>query len=272
MKQHNIKLICSDIDGTLLDKNRALSSKTKAVFNLLKDIYPSVLISSRMPKSLRQLQAELCIQKNPIIAYNGSLIQCENQTLFSQEMPFSLLEKMVKYIEGTTIHLSLYHKDEWMVPTNDYWAKREAHNTKVDPVIAPLDKTLADWKKRGISAHKVMCMGEEEEIEILYRQLELHQNEINAYRSKSTYIEVSHIEQDKASAIRFLLKKKYPEIEMDNVIAFGDNYNDATLLEKVGLGVAVANAKKEVLAIANKITNANIEDGVALFLEKELLK
>ena len=117
-----------------------------------------------------------------------------------------------------------------------------------------------------------MCMGEEEEIEILYRQLELHQNEINAYRSKSTYIEVSHIEQDKASAIRFLLKKKYPEIEMDNVIAFGDNYNDATLLEKVGLGVAVANAKKEVLAIANKITNANIEDGVALFLEKELLK
>ena len=59
---------------------------------------------------------------------------------------------------------------------------------------------------------------------------------------------------------------------MDHVIAFGDNYNDATLLEKVGLGIAVANAKEEVLAIANEITHANIEDGVALFLEKELLK
>lgn len=272
MKQPNIKLICSDIDGTLLDKNRELSSKTKAVFDELKDNYPSVLISSRMPKSLRQLQTELDIQKDPIIAYNGSLILWGDQTLFSQEMPFSLLEKMAKYIEGTSVHLSLYHNDEWVVPANDYWAKREAHNTKVDPTIAPLHQTLAEWKKREISAHKVMCMGEEEEIEVLYQHLQLHQNEINAYRSKSTYIEVSHIEQDKASALAFLLKEKYPQIEMNQVVAFGDNYNDATLLEKVGVGVAVANAKKEILAKANQITQANIEDGVALYLERELLK
>ena len=117
-----------------------------------------------------------------------------------------------------------------------------------------------------------MCMGEEKEIEVLYQQLQLHRNEINTYRSKSTYIEVSHIEQDKASALALLLKKKYPEIDMNNVIAFGDNYNDATLLEKVGLGVAVANAREEILANANHITKANIEDGVALFLERELLK
>ena len=272
MRPHKIKLICSDIDGTLLDKNRALSVKTKSVFGQLKITYPCVLISSRMPKSLRQLQLELGIENNPIIAYNGSLIQWGNQTLFSHEMPFSLLEKMVKYIEGTTIHLSLYHKDEWIVPTDDYWAKREAHNTKVDPSIAPLHQTLADWKKREISAHKVMCMGEKEEIDVLYQQLQLHQNEINTYRSKSTYIEVSHIEQDKASALALLLKEKYPQIEMNHVVAFGDNYNDVTLLEKVGLGVAVANAREEILANANHITKANIEDGVALFLERELLK
>lgn len=272
MKQLNIKLICSDIDGTLLDKNRELSSKTIDVFSAIKDNYPCVLISSRMPKSLRQLQKELDIQKDPIIAYNGSLILWEDQTLFSQEIPFSLLEKMAKYIEATTIHLSLYHKDEWVVPANDYWAKREAHNTKVDPSIAPLEQTLANWKKREISAHKVMCMGEKEEIDVLYQQLQLHLNEINAYRSKSTYIEVSHIEQDKASALALLLKEKYPQIEMNHVVAFGDNYNDVTLLEKVGLGVAVANAREEILANANHITKANIEDGVALFLERELLK
>lgn len=272
MKQENIKLICSDIDGTLLDKDRALSEKTKAVFSQLKDKYPSVLISSRIPKSLRQLQAELGIENNPIIAYNGSLIQSKGETLFSQELPFALLEKMVEYIKGTNIHLSLYHKDEWVVPADDYWAKREAHNTKVNPRIAPLTASLADWKKRGISAHKVMCMGEEEEIDLLYQQLQLHQNEINAYRSKNTYIEVSHIEQDKASALWLLLQQKYPEISMENVVAFGDNYNDSTLLENVGLGVAVANAKEEVLKSSNTVCKANIEDGVALFLEALLLK
>ena len=272
MKQQNIQLICSDIDGTLLDKNRALSSKTKAVFSILKEVYPILLISSRMPKSLRQLQAELGIQKDPIIAYNGSLIQWEEQTLFSQEIPFPLVEKIVKYVAGTSIHLSLYHKDQWVVPADDYWAKREARNTKVNPSIAPLTATLTTWKKREISAHKIMCMGEEEEIDLLYQQLQLHQHEINAYRSKNTYIEVSHIEQDKASALSLILQKKYPENLMENVVAFGDNYNDITLLENVGLGVAVANAKEEVLKKANTVCKANIEDGVALFLEEFLLK
>lgn len=267
----NIHLICSDIDGTLLNKDRELSPKTIAVIKQLKATYPVILISSRMPKSLRQLQGELGIESDPIIAYNGSLIQSNQTTLFSQEMPFHLLEKMVDYVEGTSIHLSFYHKDEWVVPAQDYWAKREARNTKVNPEVAPLKDTLANWKAREISAHKVMCMGDENEIDVLYQKLQLHRGEINAYRSKNTYIEVSHTEQDKASALSLLLQQNYPKIKMENVVAFGDNYNDSTLLEQVGLGVAVANAKGEVLQLADKVGKTNIDDGVALFLEEIFL-
>ena len=50
---------------------------------------------------------------------------------------------------------------------------------------------------------------------------------------------------------------------MNDVIAFGDNYNDIEMLKAVGLGVAVSNAKKEVLAIADKVTDSNKNDGVA---------
>lgn len=272
MNLNNYQLICSDIDGTLLDENRAISLTTKNVFQSLKDRLPIVLISSRMPQSLRQLQQELTIQDQPLIAYNGSLIIVDKKVLFSQELPFSILGHLKEYVESTNIHLSLYHQDEWVVPTNDYWAKREANNTKVTPKIQPLTTTLSHWGKESKSAHKVMCMGAAQEIEVLYQRLiKEHAHEINAYRSKDTYIEISHINQDKASALELLLMKHYPGVEMENVIAFGDNYNDATLLQKTGLGVAVANAKKKVLELAKEVCKANIDDGVALFLDQLFL-
>ena len=269
MTKPDIRLICSDIDGTLLNKDRQLAEKTIAVFQVLKERFPVVLISSRMPKSLRLLQSELKIETHPLIAYNGSLILDGNETLLSQELSLQQMEKLVGYVEGTSIHLSLYHKDEWVVPAYDYWAKREENNTRVRPLVQDLSLTLADWKKRGLGAHKIMCMGEAAEIEILYQKLRAeHAEEMHAYRSKDTYIEVSPIDQDKAAALEHLLTIKYPEIEMEHCIAFGDNYNDSTLLEQAGIGVAVANAKREVLELADVITEKNTEDGVANYLEK----
>ena len=58
----------------------------------------------------------------------------------------------------------------------------------------------------------------------------------------------------------------YPEYTMDEVVAFGDNYNDIEMLKAVGLGVAVSNAKDEVLAIADSVTETNKHDGVAIAL------
>jgi hydroxymethylpyrimidine pyrophosphatase-like HAD family hydrolase len=83
------------------------------------------------------------------------------------------------------------------------------------------------------------------------------------YRSKDTYIEISHKNISKKTAIEVLLKDHYTNISMDKVIAFGDNYNDIEMLKAVGLGVAVANANYEVLQIADVVTDTNKNDGVA---------
>jgi hydroxymethylpyrimidine pyrophosphatase-like HAD family hydrolase len=62
------------------------------------------------------------------------------------------------------------------------------------------------------------------------------------------------------------VEKKF-DIKLDEVFAFGDNYNDIEMLEGVGLGVAVGNAREEVKKVANQITLTNKEDGVAIILE-----
>lgn len=264
-----IKLICTDIDGTLLNKDRRLSATTLKTFQRLSPHFPIVLISSRMPLSMRQLQKELAIENYPLIAYNGSLILDQETVLYSEGLSTDFQNVLASYINKTSIHLSFYHHDEWYVPEEDYWAKREAHNTRIRPTVQSLDVTLASWKKEGKVAHKIMCMGAEDEINGLYQQLQQHHGqEVNAYRSKATYIEVSVKSQDKASAMALLLQKKYAHWDMEHVIAFGDNYNDATLLQQVGYGIAVANAKAKVLPLAYATTKANVEDGVAHYLNK----
>ncbi len=262
------KLICSDIDGTLLNKDRELSKITISEVKRISPI-PFILISSRMPKAMRHLQHELGNTTTPIIAYNGGLIINNDDIIQSTEINNLVLESIINKCNTTSIHISLYHADEWFVPAIDFWAKREISNTKVVPIIKSNTEVLKSWELEGIGAHKIMCMGEENEIEYLYKVLEKeHSNDIILYRSKSTYIEISHRAISKKTAIETLINHCYPNIDMHEVVAFGDNYNDVEMLKSVGLGIAVANANEAVLKIAKKVTETNKNDGVAMALSE----
>ncbi len=259
----NYQLICSDIDGTLLNINRELSEATIKQVQRLSHI-PFILISSRMPKAMRHLQDVLGNTTTPIIAYNGGLILNNDTVVESTTINNSVLESIIEKCASTSIHLSLYHSDEWYVPSLDYWAKREINNTKVHPEVKSSSDVLETWKTEDKGAHKIMCMGDEHEIDFLYKTLEKeHYNDIILYRSKATYIEISHRAISKKTAIETLINHSYPHITLNDVIAFGDNYNDIEMLKSVGLGIAVANANEEVLKIAKRITETNKNDGVA---------
>jgi len=267
-----IKLICSDIDGTLLDKDRQLSDRTKAAILNVKDDVPFVLISSRMPRAMTHLQAEVGISRHPLIAYNGGLVldysSGEAVELLSIEIEMAIAQSIIRFVHGSSIHVSLYHKDEWYVPSMDYWAKREENNTKVTPQVKDLHDVYTAWSTENKGAHKIMCMGEAGEMQLLENYLRLHHSEsLNIYRSKDTYIEIASKKISKLSGLAYLLEEVY-DIQLDEVMAFGDNYNDEEMIGGVGHGVAVANARDVVKSVANEITLGNKEDGVAVVLER----
>lgn len=263
----NIKLICSDIDGTLLNKDRQLSPRTISAIKTNSDI-PFILISSRMPEAMLHLQQELNITHLPMIAYNGGLVINKGEILHTTEIKINTTKRIAEFCEDIKTHVSLYHNDEWLVPEMDYWAKREQNNTKVTPTVSSISQTINKWRKEQKGAHKIMCMGDEENIDKLSEFLKQQfPNEVIGYRSKPTYLEISHQDISKKTAIEFLMKSKYQDLDLKHILAFGDNYNDLEMLDAVGIGVAVQNAKNEVLAIANATTLSNKEDGVAIYME-----
>jgi Cof subfamily protein (haloacid dehalogenase superfamily) len=265
------KAICTDIDGTLLNADRVLSAKTIDVIRRLATDVPVILASSRMPKAMRHLQAELGILHCPLICYNGGYVihfdeGREPSVLHSTEIAAADCQLVLDLARGTEVHVSLYRADEWYVPAQDYWADREQNNTRVAPEVADLDAIVAGWQAQGLGAHKVMCMGPAEGITAITAALG-QQSSLNLYRSRDTYLEIAHGDINKATGLALLLRHKY-DFGLSDVIAFGDNYNDIELLEAVGIGIAVGNAKPEVLAIARDIAAPGKEDGVALALEK----
>lgn len=268
-----IRALCTDIDGTLLDSQRQLSARTINTIKGLPKDFPVILASSRMPAAMRHLQQELDILHHPLICFNGGYnIHYEGvskiNVIDTVQIPVSICSSIITLAHGTDTHISLYQNDNWYAPKQDQWTEREARITKVSPQIKTYESVLNAWHDANTGAHKVMCMGFEDDIEELYNVLtKTFADQIHVYRSKSTYLEIAPRSISKASALEMVLAKIY-NMKLSDVIAFGDNYNDIEMLQVAGMGVAVQNARDEVKAVAKEVTLKNIEDGVAIAIEK----
>jgi hypothetical protein len=267
------KIAFSDIDGTLLNADREPSAALKTeVARLTANNVPFILISSRMPRAMTWIQEELGIGGLPLVCYNGGWVLVDGKAIHSEFIPLIVIRTVHEFRRDTKLSVQLFYADEWYVESMDHYAKREENNTRVTPTVRKMKATITDWGNREIGAHKIMVMGEPAEIDELVGQLErVFGDLLHLYRSKDTYLEIANKNISKLTGIEQLLAHQYPHLTLADCIAFGDNFNDLEMLEAVGLGVAVANAKVEVLAVADVTTAAAKEDGVAVAIREYLL-
>ena len=262
------KLICTDIDGTLLNADRYLSIATVTAF--AKANLPLILASSRMPNAMRYLQEGLNRTGSPLIAYNGGLILGKKgEIIKSNSFETAVLKVLLPHHAANRYNLSIYSHDHWFTDAEDYWSLREINNTRVTPVYQSAIQSLDFLNANDLGVHKLMCMGTAGEIDSIVTHLSAHFNDtVHLYRSKDTYLEVTPKHIDKAKALEVLLHAEY-DFDLDQVIAFGDNHNDDELIKRVGWGVAVANATDTLKSIANYVSpHTNKEDAVAKALEE----
>jgi Cof subfamily protein (haloacid dehalogenase superfamily) len=269
-----IKLICCDVDGTLLNKRREIDLITKEVFSKLIGKVEIVLASSRMPKALYHIQKDLSITNSPLICFNGALVLkngetfSEEQVLFSSTIPEKTISDVLKSVQNLDLHVSLYYNNTWFSSGNDFWTAREINNTKVIPDKI-LDNNVEGFLLNGMKrAHKIMLMGEKNNIDIIESELKLKLR-VSFCRSKETYLEITPEFINKSKGLFLLINslKQFNQISIENIMAFGDNHNDIELLKNVKYGIAVGNATREIKDIAYSITKSNNENGVAYYLK-----
>lgn len=262
------KMICLDIDGTLLNSENKITENTREVIGKAANEkhIPVILVSARMPEGMLFLQEELNIVQ-PIICYSGALVWNKGNALLNVTIPVQETIKMYNLAKSSGIHISLYKDDEWYIERMDEWAEQESGITHITPNIINFNDLFNTWKQENSGPNKILCMAEPEKIEQLnIKAKQYHSDNLNIYLSKPTYLEIMPAAATKTSAIEFLCRRL--DVQQKQVLAVGDNYNDINMIEFAGMGIAMGNAPEQVKQCADDVTLSNDEDGVAAAIKK----
>lgn len=270
-----IKLILSDIDGTILNDENVIDTGLKTAIKKLrqKDV-PFVLASARSPEGMKQIASDLDVLDNPIACYNGALVVKDLQnknytTILSHELNVTEVEQMLTILDQKfpKVSIKLYSGSDWYVNNLDKWVQIEADITKMNPTVKNLDNLIST---HTVPIHKLLLIGEAAQIQQTLNYFkQLNFSNSSFYLSKPNYLEITNSNVSKEKALRELAKTY--QLDLENTMTLGDNFNDVPMLKIAGLGVAMQNAPVEVQKCANVVTETNNQNGVSKAIEKYAL-
>lgn len=275
------RLYISDLDGTLLNQEAALSTETKRGIQKILEV--NILFTVATARSVKSVQKmfEGIHLKLPVIEFNGAFITELNS---GEHLVVNAIEKnefvqikerldkkkmnfLISSFDGEGDHL--YYTD--ITNEGEKWY---IHDRKInkDPRLLKLDH-FDDVLKEDIICITIIDRYEKLKEEFVFlqrnRKVEVHIQE-NHYSPGWYWLTIHSHRATKDKAIKDLIKLK--NIEPCTLTVFGDNTNDIKMMKSADRGVAVSNAIGEVKDIADEVIQSNLDNGVLRYiLEKEKL-
>lgn len=265
------KLLVLDLDGTLTNAHKEITPRTlQALQRAQRHGVRIVLASGRPTYGIAPLAEQLQLQANDgyVLAFNGGLLihWSTQQVLFNQTLPAEQLPYIYKQAQLAGMDLLAYQTDFILTeqPESQYVAMASYINKM------PIRGTNDFLRDVHLPVNKLLILGDEVPLHTLEERMKVQVGDaLGIYRSQPTFLEVVPAGIDKAETLHRLVQQL--DIDRELVVAMGDGWNDISMLQFAGHGVAMANAVDEVKAITKYTTLSNEEDGVAYFLEKYVL-
>ena len=261
------RAIALDLDGTLTNHDKVVTQKTReALLQAEAEGVVIILASGRPTYGIEPVAECLELDKRGgyILSYNGgNIVNAKTgEKLFAQFLPDEVIPILYRYAKEKNHALLGYADNEIITEMpDDPYVKEESRINKmnirkVENLFEALEPHPTKLLMTGDPAD--MLKAENELSEILGDRMDI-------FRSAPFFLELVPKGIDKAKSLLRLLSKI--NLTPADMIAFGDGYNDLSMLKLAGMGVAMQNAAPEVRAEADYITLSNEEDGVAAALE-----
>ncbi len=264
MNLSNIKLVVSDMDGTLLNSKGEVSKKFIYQFNKLQehDIH-FVAASGRQYHSITHKLHEIK-DKITIIAENGGIIKQGSKELLITKLPnknISTLIPLIRKLDDT--YTVLCGKNSAYIETkNEKFISMFSEYYSKYTLVEDLTKVTSDvFLKIAVYSFS----GSEKNIYPYVKHLE---NELQVKVSGTNWLDLSHQNANKGHALKQLQNSL--GVSKEETLVFGDYNNDLEMLEMAHFSFAMKNSHPNVLKAANYQTKGNDEQGVEFILEKLL--
>ena len=273
-KKMDIRVIATDMDGTLLDPKGQLDlPRLEKILDKLDQCdIRFVIATGNEVHRMRQLLGHLA-ERVVLVVANGARIFENNELIQAQTWDDAMVDKALAHFKGREC------QDQFVVTAmNGGFVKKGTVFTELDKFMTPemIEKLYQrmqfvdefDSKLFGGVLKMSMVVGEERSDSVLQEINDLFDGHVRAVSSGYGCIDILQDGIHKAWGLEELLKRW--NLKPEQIIAFGDSENDIEMLELAGISYAMENAEDRVKEIATEVAPANSQAGVYQVLENWL--
>jgi Cof subfamily protein (haloacid dehalogenase superfamily) len=263
----NVSLVISDVDGTLLTKDKVLTARAAAAVKAVQAAGIKFAVTSgRPPRGMAMLVEPLALT-TPIGGFNGALFVKPDMTIIEEHVfDLECAEEAIEIVLQSGLDAWVYAGADWLIRDpkaphveHEQWVVKFAPKIVVD-LGAGLDHAV---KITGVSDdHDKVARCEA----ALRDQLGTRASVV---RSQPYYIDVTHPDANKGVVVGTL--SKLLSVAPDRILTIGDMPSDTLMFAKSGISVAMGNAEDEVKARAKFVTDSYENEGFAKAMEKYVL-
>jgi len=262
-----IRLLLSDVDGTLVPHDKILTERSlHAVRRLHEAGIIFALTSSRPARGLKMLIGPLEL-KTPLAAFNGGMIVDPLMNVLEERTTDDdVIPAIIEVLEENGVLAWVYRGQEWYVrDANGPHVRHEADVCQFEPLA------VDDFD--AVSAGVAKIVGASDDAEALSKARMTIQSSfgerVSATNSQTYYLDVTNPRANKGAVVDYLSTKF--DVPLDAIATIGDAHNDVSMFERSGFSIAMGNAEADVKAAAGVVTTSNEDEGFAHAVERFIL-
>ena len=266
---HNIKLIALDLDGTLLNSDKQLSEKNRAALQRAAEEGVEIVpATGRFYLGMPQVIRDLPFVRY-VISVNGAQVYDVKgeKTVCGSEIPWERAVGVMERLDSLDVIYDCY-MNGWGRMTQSHYDLAEQYAANIHSLEmikklrTPVPELKAYLRESRTDIQKIQAFFKDMKLrEEMLRQLPEEFPDLVVTTSIVNNIEINSREATKGIALKKLAE--YLGIPISGTMAFGDDFNDITMLHDCGIGVAMGNAAEQVKRAADFVTSDCNSDGVA---------